>query len=411
MMWCNMRQTPKFSIVTPSFNQAAYIGQTIESVLSQAGDFEIEYWVMDGGSTDGSVEIIKHYAEQLASGRWPVRCAGVSMGWVSQSDNGQSDAINIGLRRSSGDILSYINSDDLYCPGAFEQVAREFTIRPESDFVYGDGDVIDETGALQWEWLSRPYDYRVMTSYFFLLHGFTSHITPTTGGFTNYIMQQATFWRKTVLDKIGYFDETLHYAMDAEYWIRAGHAKLHLQHSPYKLGKFRWVPGTKTMSSGTIFWGDYLEIFRRYRGIHRLAIFFAYYYFNLAQHVNYDLQQAIQQGQQVLTRWQHLPAREQKAITQQTEIGKALCCFLVANTLHRQQRYTEAQRIYRVGLIGRPWLAFHPLALWYLLNRMVSPRFSAMLANRLERWILYYHATRFDYRYHPRNQRQVTPHE
>jgi glycosyltransferase involved in cell wall biosynthesis len=109
----------KFSIVTPSYNQAPYIAGTIESVLSQEGGFEVEYIVMDGGSTDGSVEIIKSYADRVAAGDWPVKCAGISMAWVSQHDKGQSDAINQGLRQATGDVASYINSDDLYYPGAF----------------------------------------------------------------------------------------------------------------------------------------------------------------------------------------------------------------------------------------------------------------------------------------------------
>src|SRR5678809_715869 len=111
---------PRISIVTPSYNQAKFVGETIESVLSQEGNFEIEYSVMDGGSTDGSVDIIRRYADLVASGRWPVRCGGITMSWISERDAGQTAAINAGLRHATGDIFSYINSDDLYFSGAFE---------------------------------------------------------------------------------------------------------------------------------------------------------------------------------------------------------------------------------------------------------------------------------------------------
>jgi glycosyltransferase involved in cell wall biosynthesis len=387
-----MNKVPKFSIVTPSYNQATFIAETIESVLSQAGEFEIEYFVMDGGSTDGSVEIIKRYADRVAAGGWPVKCVDLSMVWVSQQDKGQSDAINQGLRRAVGDILSYINSDDLYYPGAFERVAREFVAHPEVDFVYGDGDVIDETGNLQWEWLSRPYNHAVMTSYHFLWNDFT-----------NYIMQQATFWRRNVLDKIGYFDESFHYGMDVEYWIRAGQAGLKLHHIPHKLGKFRLIQGTKSLSSSTVFWEDQLEIYRRYRGCRALGIFFAYYYYNLARQFDFDLAQTVKEGQQVFARWQALSAREQQIIAQQAERGFALACLLLASELRRQQRYEKAAITFRKGLADRPFLVIHPFALAYLMKRIAGPRLSSILDKWAQRLSLVYRRVCFDYRYYQKN--------
>src|SRR5438552_17185717 len=116
----------RISIVTPSYNQGDFLGETIESVLGQAGDFEIEYFVMDGGSTDGSVDVIRRYAERVAAGQWAARCRGIVMHWTSERDGGQTAAINAGLRRATGDVLAYINSDDAYFPGAFQRVARVF---------------------------------------------------------------------------------------------------------------------------------------------------------------------------------------------------------------------------------------------------------------------------------------------
>jgi glycosyltransferase involved in cell wall biosynthesis len=385
-----MGTPPKLSIVTPSYNQAAFIAETIESVLSQAGEFEIEYFVMDGGSTDGSVEIIKSYADRVATGKWQVQCVGVSMSWVSQRDNGQSDAINQGLRQATGNILGYINSDDLYHPGAFAHVADEFASHPEADFVYGDGDVIDAVGNVQWEWLSRPYNHSVMTSYHFLWDDFT-----------NYIMQQATFWRRNVVGKIGYFDETFHYALDVEYWIRAGHNGLKLHHTPHKLGKFRLIPGTKSLSSPTVFWEDYLEIYRRYRGSRALGTYFACYYRSLARQFDFDLAQTMEKTQQVFIRWQTLPGLEQQIIAQQAERGFALACLLLANELHCRQRYEEAKLIFKRGLAHRPYLALHPFALMYFINRAGGKSRLSLIADTWrQRLILAYRRVRYDYRYY-----------
>jgi glycosyltransferase involved in cell wall biosynthesis len=387
-----MNKVPKFSIVTPSYSQAPYIAETIESVLSQEGEFEVEYFVMDGGSTDGSVDIIKSYADRVAAGDWPIQCAGISMAWVSQRDKGQADAVNQGLRRSTGDIASYINSDDLYYPGAFRRAARELTAHPKVDFVYGDGDVIDEVGNVQWEWLSRPYNHSVMTSYHFLWNDFT-----------NYIMQPATFWRRNVLNKIGYFDESFHYALDVEYWIRAGHAGLKLHHIPQKLGKFRLIQGTKSLSSPTIFWEDQLEIYRRYRGSRALGVFFAYYYYNLAQQFDFDLAQTREEGKRVFARWHKLSAREQRIIAERADRGFALACLLSASELRRQQRYEEAATVFGRGLANRPFLALHPFALAYIIKRILGSRFSSIIDERTQRLILAYRRVRYDYRYYQKN--------
>ncbi|MBN3940369.1 MAG: glycosyltransferase family 2 protein [Nostoc sp.] len=386
-----MPHLPRFSIVTPSYNQAAFIGETIESVISQAGEFEIEYFVMDGGSSDGSIEVIKKYADLVSAEKWTVQCRGISIKWYSQKDKGQSDAINQGLRQATGDIVSYINSDDLYCPGAFERIAKEFSDRPEADFIYGDGDVIDEVGNLQWEWLSRPYNHSLMTSYHFLWNDFT-----------NYIMQQATFWRKSVINKIGYFDESFHYAMDVEYWVRAGDAGLKLIHRPYKVGKFRLIKGTKSLSSPTVFWEDYLEIFRRYRGSQSLSIFFAYYYYNLAKEVDFDIQLTLEEGNRVFRRWKFLPDREKKIIEQQASRGRDLACLLLANELHKKQLNDLATATFKKGLSKRPLGVMHIFALSYIFKKILGMHISRFLDNVTQNIIKWYRWKRFQYRYHQR---------
>jgi glycosyltransferase involved in cell wall biosynthesis len=382
-----MTVPPRISIVTPSYNQAAFVGETIESVLSQAGDFEVEYFVMDGGSTDGAVDVIRRYAGLVAEGRWPVRCRGIALSWVSERDDGQSAAINAGLRRATGEILGYINSDDLYFPGAFQRVVEVFQNDSAADVVYGDGDVIDAAGARQWEWLSRPYNHRVMTSYHFLWNDFS-----------NYILQQATFWRRRVREQIGDFDPTLHFAMDVEYWIRAGATGLRLRHLPEKLGKFRMIAGTKSLSNPTVFWEDYLEIFRRYRRV-GLADFFAFYYYNLARQFGGDVLRATHEGARVFERWRGLTPSELAALTRDADRGQALARVLLARDLQRQGAEAEANAMLCLALAKRPGLALRPLALGVVLRRLVGRSGASALDRWTERAIRQYRRKRFDYRY------------
>jgi len=380
--------TLRISIVTPSYNQASFLGETIESVLGQEGDFEIEYFVIDGGSTDGSVEVIRRYADRVTAGEWAPRCRRIVMHWTSARDDGQTAAINAGLGRATGDVLAYINSDDAYFPGAFQRVARIFASEPEVDFVYGDGDVIDRAGMPQWEWLSRPYNHAVMTSYHFLWNDFT-----------NYIMQQATFWRRRVRERIGDFDETFHFALDVEYWIRAGAAGLRLRHLPEKLGKFRMISGTKSLSSATAFWADYLEIFRRYRRGGSLGDFFGFYYYNLARELDGDVRRAMVEGERVFERWRDLPEGERSALRREARHGRALMHLLVARDRQRSGERPEARALLRQALAERPALVFRPIGSGVLLRQLLPRRGSAALDRWLEAAVRRYRRARFDYRY------------
>ncbi len=383
-----MSPAPKFSIVTPSFNQAAYIGETIESVLSQEGDFSIEYFVMDGGSTDGSVEVIRHYSDQLACGQWRRRCNEISMRWVSQKDRGQSDAINQGLRRATGDIASYINSDDAYFQGAFERVARAFVEHPEADFIYGDGDVIDAEGRTSWEWLSRPYNHAVMTSFHFLWNDFS-----------NYIMQQATFWRSRVSAAIGLFDESLHFAMDADYWIRGGHHGLVLRHLPTKLGKFRMIEGTKSLSSPNAFWPDYLEIFRRYGKATRFWLWFACYFFNIAKHSEFDLDRTWAATEAPFERWQTLTKPERRFLLRARSKGFTAACFIAACALERAGRLEQAEAAFARGVSRTRLGRGHPLAMWYLTRRIAPQTLTLKLDSVANSLVTAYRDWRYNYRY------------
>lgn len=202
----------KFFIVIPSYNQAQFIRETIDSVLSQQG-VEKEVLVVDGGSTDGTVEILRSYGEAIQ--------------WVSEKDRGQTDAINKGLRRARGDIVAYLNSDDYYLPGALVKVQEAFESHPETLWVTGDGIIVDAHGkriqqpiALYkkiWRKVGFPQSLYVM----------------------NCIIQPSTFWRKEALEQVGFFDERKHYTMDYDYWLRLlskGHKPLVLSD---KLSAFR----------------------------------------------------------------------------------------------------------------------------------------------------------------------------
>jgi glycosyltransferase involved in cell wall biosynthesis len=381
-----MGEVHKFTIVTPSFNQAGYLPETIESVLSQEGPFEIEYIIMDGGSTDGSADIIRTYAERVASGEWPIRCGGITVHWASAKDNGQSDAINKGLRRATGDICSYLNSDDPYPPGALARTAAAFDRHPQADFVYGDGEVIDESSRLQWTWLARPYNHRLLSSYHFAWDAFP-----------NYIMQQATFWRRRAMEKIGYFDESMHFAMDLEYWLRAGGAGMAMVHVPEKLGRFRMIQGTKSLSSPTAFWEDQLELFRRHHGVGRLDRYFCYFYFNVAKHRNFDLPGAAEEAAAVLKRWVALP--EWPAIEASARTGYLCSALLAAVVLHRGGDPERAMQCYRFAVRERPRLRFHYLSLIYRIRCSLTAAALARLDKCWDAALAWYRRTRIEYRY------------
>src|SRR4030067_2319821 len=126
------------TIVTPSYNQGRYLAETIESVLGQEGDFYLDYVITDGGSTDGSVEIIRRYERLLNEGARTIQCRGVRYRWVSEKDRGQSDAIMKGFRMAEGEILAWVNSDDAYLKGALQTVCSFFLRNPLTALLFGE---------------------------------------------------------------------------------------------------------------------------------------------------------------------------------------------------------------------------------------------------------------------------------
>jgi len=182
---------PRLTIVTPSLNQAAFVERTLRSVLDQ-GYENLEYLVVDGGSTDGSVDVIRRYEDRLA---W----------WVSEPDRGQTDAINKALRRATGDIVAYINSDDYYLPGAFATAVALLEANPDALWAAGASRFVDADGNVQHVW--RP-TLPVSRARYWLAGARWSAPQPS------------TFWRRECFERYGLFREDMHYVFDTEYAVR-----------------------------------------------------------------------------------------------------------------------------------------------------------------------------------------------
>lgn len=200
----------RISIVIPSYNQNQYINKTLESIFTQEGDFSIECFVMDGGSTDGTVNTLKKFEKDISFGKYSNYNNEIRFKWQSRKDKGQSDAINNGLKKTTGDILAYLNSDDYYDPGCFKKVISKFRKNNDKLWLTGYCRLVNEDGeAIQ----SIIEKYKI----FWLNHYSYNKLLSL-----NFISQPATFWRKEILDKFGLFDEGLRYTMDYDYWLRIG---------------------------------------------------------------------------------------------------------------------------------------------------------------------------------------------
>ena len=185
----------KISIITPSYNQGGFIGQTIESILSQ-GNGNLEYIIIDGGSNDETLDILRSYEGRIK--------------WISEPDAGLADAVNKGICRATGEIIGWLNSDDLYLPGALQAVADYFQEHPECRWVYGRCRIIDSSGEERWNWITWYKNARLKKFTFEKLLR------------ENFISQPAVFFRKELFEKAGGLDLSLKYAMDYDLWLRFG---------------------------------------------------------------------------------------------------------------------------------------------------------------------------------------------
>lgn len=243
---------PKISIITPTLNQAQFIERTILSVLNQNYP-NLEYLIFDGGSSDGTQEILKKYSDRIR--------------WWSEPDRGQSNAINKGLNISTGEIIGFINSDDEYEPGALFRVGKFFSNHPQAMWVTGKCKVIDIHGR---EVLSFISIYKNILLRFHSL---------SLLGIVNYIAQPATFWRRQIVREIGLFDEGLRYVMDYDYWFRIAQ-KYPLNVINSYLARFRLYPTSKTWQSALVHDDEEIKVVGRYikspliLGLHKLHRFF-----------------------------------------------------------------------------------------------------------------------------------------
>jgi glycosyltransferase involved in cell wall biosynthesis len=239
-----MTDLPLVSIVTPSFNQARFLEATMQSVFSQ--DYpRIEYSVVDGGSTDGTVEIIKKYEGRLA---W----------WVSEQDKGQTDAINKGFARANGEILAWLNSDDTYEPGAVSAAVDYLQEHPEVGMVYGDCNFINESGRVIGKFNSAQTDYRL------LRQGYV------------HIPQQTMFFRADLWREVGPLDTSFYFAMDYDLWTRIA-AGSEVKYVPQTWANFRLHTTGKTIAADDRCWPEMIRVHYRDGGSFFSMIVAKYY--------------------------------------------------------------------------------------------------------------------------------------
>jgi glycosyltransferase involved in cell wall biosynthesis len=232
-----MPSQPLVSLITPSLNQGEYLEETIRSVLEQ--DYpRLEYFVIDGGSTDNSLEIIEKYKSRLDY-------------WVSEADQGQSHAINKGLKRAAGDFLGWINSDDVLLPGAIRRGVEALQAYPDVDVVYGRLERIDEQG--------RPVPTPILPKDKVVFDRQNMLVECT-------VNQAGALWRRTIMEKAGLLNEELRYAMDYEYWIRLAIAGGRFLRLDEPVARFRLSKASKTVGQAQQMAEEGMQIIRRFAG-------------------------------------------------------------------------------------------------------------------------------------------------
>lgn len=233
-----MPQPPLISILTPSYNQGRFLEETIQSVLSQ--DYpNLEYLIVDGGSTDGSVDIIQRYASRLT---W----------WVSERDNGQTDALNKGFTHARGEIFAWLNSDDTYLPGAVSAAVSYLQGHPEAALVYADANLVDEAGRIIGRFPSRQTNLQL------LLRG------------SVHIPQQTAFFRASAWQQVAPLDPSFRFAMDYDLWVRL--AKLApLVYTRSYWANFRLHGGGKSVTMDDRCYPEMIRVYQRERG-HRISM-------------------------------------------------------------------------------------------------------------------------------------------
>jgi len=233
------RRRPLVSIVMPTRNHAHFIRNSIDSVLNQTYG-NVELIVVDGVSTDDTVKILKSYGNRIR--------------WISEPDKGQTDAINKGMATVSGEILAYLNSDDILFPDALERAVEYFNAHPECDMLYGNADYIDANGAVIGSYPTAAYSFER------LMHDCC-------------VCQAAAFWRRRIVDRIGPFDVTLQTAMDYEYWLRMATSGAIIHHTTDKLAQSRLHADAKTLAMRGVIYKEIFAICDKHGGYISLSYF------------------------------------------------------------------------------------------------------------------------------------------
>ena len=318
-----MHNLPTVSVVTPSFNQGRFIDATIRSVLGQEYPF-LEYLVMDGGSTDETVNILKGHQQDSgppasAGGESDdTRCGAAhrSFAWTSEPDHGQADAINKGFARTTGEIIGWLNSDDCYKPGVIMAAATYLRDHPEIAVAYGDAEFIKADGSYL-----CPCANTEPFSRHRLLH------------YSDYIVQPAAFFRRSAFQAVGGLDPSLHYAMDYDLWLKLA-AKYEFAYVPAVWAQYRWLGENKSATGSWRRIEEVRQVARRY-GAKRLPAYFR------LEAVNLHLQAA-------------------KAIWHEGKIGPAMASFAkaTANAISSPRALlsladSRTRRIIRIGRILR----------------------------------------------------------
>ena len=239
---------PLVSVVTPSFNQGRFIRDTIDSVLSQ--DYaDLEYWVIDGGSSDETQDVLKSYGHRLS--------------WVSEKDLGQADAVNKGFRRAKGEIFGWLNSDDTYWPGAIRKVVQFFQANPDISMVYGEAYNVDAQGKIIERSPTEGFDYQRLAE-------------------TCFICQPTVFLRRQVFEEVGPLDVTLHYCLDYEYWMRVG-KRFRVGYMPELLATSRLHGAAKTFAKSRELHQEIISTIQGHYSLVPLRTIYLYTYVTLME--------------------------------------------------------------------------------------------------------------------------------
>ena len=225
-----MAHLPSISIITPTLNQGNFIAQTIDSVLAQKYP-ALEYLVIDGGSTDQTLAVLREYESNLT--------------WSSEADSGQSAAINKGWRRASGEILAWLNSDDLLRPDAIQTITTIFQESPETVMVYGGADFIDAEGEIISQYPTGNWRYSNLLK-----------------NVTNFLPQPSVFIRREAIARAGWLDESLHYLMDYDLFLRVG-LEGKVQQSPATLSAMRLHADAKSLRALRGFGAEMVSVIER----------------------------------------------------------------------------------------------------------------------------------------------------